>query len=96
MHRRCQDDPFPGKGGLYNKSRWASKGQWVSYAANHLATATLEKLAGARHANLMTEMVYAIAEIDLSYVSVLSKDECSSDWNALPAPESRRAWAMPG
>ena len=100
VHHRYQDDPFSGKGGLYNKSRWASKGQLVSYAADHLATSTLEKLAGARHANLMTEMVYAMAEIDSSLVSVLSEEERPSDWDALPARESTRtvgdAWLEAG
>jgi len=51
VHRRYRDDPFSGKGGLHNKSRWASKGQLVSYAADHLATATLEKLSGVQRAD---------------------------------------------
>lgn len=91
VHERYQDDPFSGKGGLYNKSRWASKGQLVSYAADHLATATLEKLAGVQRADLMTEMVYAKAEIDPAHEAVLSEDRLPTNWDALPAPDATRA-----
>jgi len=91
VHRRYQEDPFSGKGGLQNKSRWASKGQLVSYAADHLATATLETLAGVQRADLMTEMVYAKAEIDSEHEAVLSKDELPAGWDALPAPDATRA-----
>lgn len=91
VHRRYQNDPFSGKGGLHNKSRWASKGQLVSYAADHLATATLEKLAGVQRADLMTEMVYAKAEIDAAHAAVLSEDELPHGWDALPAPGATRA-----
>ena len=90
IHKQYQDDPFSGKGGLYNKSRWASRGQLVSYAADHLATATLETLAGVQRADLMTEMVFARAEIDAQHESVLSKDQLPPDWNALPASDQTR------
>ena len=91
VHQRYQDDPFSGKSGLHNKSRWASKGQLVSYAADHLATATLEKLAGVRRADLMTEMVYAKAEIDAMHEAILPEEELSPGWDALPAPSATRA-----
>jgi RES domain-containing protein len=90
VHKRYQDDPFSGKGGLYNKSRWASKGQLVSYASDHLATATLEKLAGVQRADLMSEMVYAKAEIDDALATVLPSDHLPGNWDALPAPDSTR------
>ena len=79
VHKQYQDNPFSGKGGLYNKSRWASRGQLVSYAADHLATATLEKLTGVQRAGLMTEMV-----------AVLSKDDLPRDWDELPAADATR------
>lgn len=91
VHQRYHDDPFSGKGGLHNKSRWASKGQLVSYAADHLATATLEKLAGVQRADLMAEMVYAKAELDDAYATVLPDDQLPNDWNALPASEGTRS-----
>jgi len=100
VHERYRDDPFSGKGGLRNKSRWASKGQLVSYAADHLATATLEKLAGVKRADLMTEMVYAKAEIEPEHEAVLSEDQLPTGWDALPAPEATRtvgdAWLETG
>jgi RES domain-containing protein len=90
VHKRYQDDPFSGKGGLYNKSRWASKGQLVGYASDHLATATLEKLAGVQRADLMAEMVYAKAEIDDAYTTVLSPEQLPKGWDAIPAPDATR------
>jgi RES domain-containing protein len=90
VHHRYQDDPFSGKGGLYNKSRWASKGQLVGYASDHLATATLEKLAGVQRGDLMSEMVYARAEIDDAYTTTLPREQLPANWNALPAPDGTR------
>lgn len=90
VHKRYQDDPFSGKGGLYNKSRWASKGQLVGYASDHLATATLEKLAGVQRGDLMGEMVYARAEIDDAYTTALPREQLPENWRALPAPGETR------
>lgn len=91
VHKQYRDDPFSGKGGLYNKSRWASKGQLVSYAADHLATATLEKLAGVQRADLMSEMVYAKADIDAALVRTLASDQLPDHWDALPALDATRS-----
>lgn len=90
VHERYRDDPFSGKGGLHHRSRWASKGQLVSYATDHLATATLEKLAGIVRADLMTDMVYAKAEIESEQEGVLAADELPEDWDALPASDATR------
>lgn len=89
-HKRYQDDPFSGAGGLHYSSRWASKGQRVSYAADHLATATLEKIAGVQRADLLSEMVFVRAEIDAGYAQVLPESDLPGDWNQLPAPASTR------
>lgn len=90
VHQRYADAPFSGEGGLHYHSRWASKGQRVSYAADHLALAALEKIAGVQRADLLTEMVYVRAEIDASHVKVLSKDDWPEDWDALPANHATR------
>ncbi len=90
VHKQYQDAPFSGKGGLYNKSRWASRGQLVSYAADHLATATLEKLTGLQRADLMTEMVYARAEIEAEHTSTISEDDLPDGWDQLPATDATR------
>jgi RES domain-containing protein len=90
VHKQYQDDPFSGKGGLYNKSRWASRGQLVSYAADHLATATLETLTGLQRADLMAEMVYARAEIDAEHTSTLPEEDLPDGWDRLPATNATR------
>lgn len=90
VHQQYQDDPFSGKGGLYNKSRWVSRGQLVSYAADHLATATLEKLTGVQRADLMTEMVFARAEIDAKHAAVLPDEDLPDGWDQLPATDTTR------
>ena len=89
-HERYADEPFSGKGGLQYRSRWASKGQLVSYAADHLATATLEKIAGVGRAELLTEMVYAKATIDPERVDELPEDELPENWDALPPTDATR------
>lgn len=89
-HERYADEPFSGKGGLHYRSRWASKGQLVSYASNHLATATLEKIAGVGRADLLTEMMYAKAEVDAALVDALSEETLPESWDALPPTEATR------
>lgn len=91
VHEQYRDAPFSGKGGLYNKSRWVSKGQLVSYASDHLATATLEKLTGVGRADLMEEMVYAKAEISSEHEAILPEEELPDAWDDLPAPDATRA-----
>jgi len=90
IHERYADEPFSGKGGLHYRSRWASKGQLVSYASGHLATATLEKIAGVKRADLLTEMVYVKAEVEPSHVDVLPSEELPAHWDALPPKEATR------
>lgn len=89
-HERYADEPFSGKGGLQYRSRWASKGQLVSYASDHLATATLEKIAGVKRADLLTEMVYVKAEVEPSHVDVLPSENLPADWDALPPKDATR------
>lgn len=89
-HQRYTDEPFSGKGGLHYRSRWASKGQLVSYASGHLATATLEKIAGVKRPDLLTEMVYVKAEVDRDLVDVLPREELPEDWDALPPTDATR------
>ena len=75
-HERYREAPFSGRGGLQYGSRWASKGQLVSYAADHLATAALEKIAAtAGRADLLAEMVFVKAEVDAAEVDELSRSE---------------------
>lgn len=89
-HERYAEKPFSGKGGLRYRSRWASKGQLVSYASDHLATATLEKIAGVKRADLLTEMVFVKAEVEPSHVDVLPSKDLPADWDALPPKETTR------
>ncbi len=89
-HERYAEVPFSGEGGLHYRSRWASKGQRVSYAADHLATATLEKIAGVRRADLLAEMVYVRAEIAAAHVMALPEEDWPEDWHVLPAKDATR------
>lgn len=91
VHERYAEAPFSGEGGLHYRSRWASKGQRVSYAADHLALATLEKIASVQRADLLSEMVFVRAEIAVTRVEELSNDHLPDGWDALPAGEAARA-----
>ena len=100
-HQRYRNEPFSGKGGLRYSSRWASKGQLVSYAADHLATAALVKIAAAAgRADLLTQMIFVKAEVDAAQVKELPSGEWPEDWDQLPAPDSTRqvgdAWLEEG
>lgn len=90
-HERYRDEPFSGAGGLRFGSRWASKGRRVSYAADHLATAALEKIAGVQRADLLAEMVFVKAEIDTTHVTTLPERDWPEDWSRLPPPASTRS-----
>ena len=90
VHERFAGAPFSGEGGLLYASRWASKRQRVSYAADHLALAALEKIAGVQRVDLLSEMVYVKAEIASDHVAVLPEKELPDDWNALPPKEATR------
>ena len=89
-HERYSGEPFSGKGGLHYRSRWASKGQLVSYASGHLATATLEKMAGVKRPDLLTEMVYVKAAVNQELVDELPEAELPEDWDALPPTDATR------
>jgi len=89
-HQRYSGEPFSGKGGLHYRSRWASKGQLVSYASAHLATATLEKIAGVKRPDLLTEMVHVKAEVDRDLVDVLQSGELPENWDTLPPTDATR------
>lgn len=89
-HRRYADEPFSGEGGLHHRSRWASKGRLVSYASDHLATATLEKIAGVGRPDLLTEMVYVKAEVDWALADELPEEKLPEEWDALPPTEATR------
>ncbi|MFB6286871.1 MAG: RES family NAD+ phosphorylase, partial [Candidatus Bipolaricaulia bacterium] len=89
-HERYSGEPFSGKGGLHYRSRWASKGRLVSYASDHLATATLEKIAGVGRADLLTEMIYVKAEVAPELVGELPEEDLPEDWDALPPTDATR------
>ena len=90
-HERYREAPFSGEGGLRYNSRWASKGRRVSYAADHLATATLEKIAGVQRADLLTEMVFVKAEIDPTHVTTLPERGRPEGWDQIPPAAATRA-----
>ena len=90
LHQKYADEPFSGKGGLYASSRWASRGQLVAYAAESLALATLEKIAGAGTLNRLSEMVYVPADLREEDVRSRSKSELPDGWDRRPPGAASR------
>ena len=84
LHEKYSDEPFSGKGGLYASSRWASKGQLVSYAASSLALAALEKIAGAGRLSRLEEMVYVPAELESEEIRVIGEADLPEGWDRRP------------
>jgi RES domain-containing protein len=92
VHRNYVSDPFSGKGGLVASSRWASAGQLVSYAAESLALATLEKLAGAGQMSRLTELVYVVAALGEEAVHAPPTDALPTGWDRRPPGGASRAF----
>ncbi len=84
VHRRHQDAPYSGEGGLYASGRWHRQGRLVSYAAPSLALATLEKLAGVGSMKRLQEMVYVPAHLDTAVIGSVSPDDLPSGWDRRP------------
>lgn len=84
LHKKYSSEPFSGKGGLHASSRWASKGQLVSYAAGNLALAVLEKIAGAGRLGRLGEMVYVPAELSEEAVQAIDEPELPEGWDRRP------------
>ena len=84
VHEKYADDPFSGDGGLFAASRWASRGQRVSYAADSLALAALEKIAGAGQLTRLREMVWAVARLDEDAVEAPSLSDLPEGWDRRP------------
>lgn len=91
VHKEYADDPFSGEGGLYAASRWASRGQLVSYASESLALATLEKIAGAGRLGRLRQMVYVPAALRKKDIQVLKKNELPEEWDRRPPGTASRA-----
>ena len=84
LHKKYSAEPFSGKGGLYASSRWASKGQLVSYAAGNLALAALEKIAGAGRLSRLGEMAYVPAELSEEAIQVFGEADLPEGWDRRP------------
>ena len=91
VHQKYADTPFSGKGGLYAASRWASQGQLFSYAAEHLALAVLEKIAGMGRLNRLSKMVYAPAALRKQDVQGMENIELPDGWDRRPPGNASRA-----
>jgi len=92
VHQKYADGPFSGKGGLYAASRWARRGQLVSYAAESLALATLEILAGAGNWSRLSKMVFIEAEIDDGAIWTPDVRDLPEEWDRLPPGHASRAF----
>jgi RES domain-containing protein len=92
VHLKYAGEPFSGKGGLMASSRWASKGRLVSYAAESLALAVLEKIAGAGRMSRLTEMVYVAAELDEAAIYAPPEEDLPSGWDRRPPGDASRGF----
>ncbi|NBF39501.1 MAG: RES domain-containing protein [Spirochaetes bacterium] len=90
VHQKYARDPFSGKGGLVAPSRWAHAGQLVSYAAESLALAALEKIAGAGRMSRLTEMVYVTADITERAIFKPAITDLPAEWDRRPASTASR------
>ena len=92
VHRKYAADPYSGRGGLHANSRWASRGRLVSYAADNLALATLEMIAGAGSMKRLREMVYAPADIADRALLRPDRDEFPDGWDRRPPGPASRSY----
>jgi RES domain-containing protein len=92
VHRTYAADPYSGRGGLHANSRWASRGRLVSYAADNLALATLEMIAGAGSMKRLREMVYAPADIADRALLLPNRDEFPDGWDRRPPGPASRSY----
>jgi RES domain-containing protein len=90
LHVKYADEPFSGEGGLHASSRWASKGQRVTYAADSLALAVLEKVAGAGRLKRLREMMYVPARLDRDSVQGRERDDLPEGWDRRPPGAASR------
>lgn len=90
LHRKYASEPFSGKGGLVAPSRWASAGQLVSYAAESLALAALETIAGAGRMGRLTDMVYVAATLNEAAIHAPPKERLPDGWNRRPPGDASR------
>lgn len=90
LHRKYASEPFSGKGGLVAPSRWASAGQLVSYAAESLALAALETIAGAGRMGRLTDMVYVAATLNQAAIHAPPKERLPDGWNRRPPGDAAR------
>jgi RES domain-containing protein len=90
VHRNYASEPFSGRGGLVASSRWASAGQLVSYAAESLALATLEKIAGAGQMSRLTELVYVVGALREEAVHTPPIDALPTGWDRRPPGDASR------
>lgn len=92
VHRKYAGAVFSGEGGLFHASRWASRGQLVSYASESLALAVLEKLTGIDRLSRLSEMVYAVGELDETLIEAIEVRDLPSEWDRHPAGTASRAF----
>jgi len=92
VHQKYAEDPFSGKGGLYAASRWANRGQLVSYAAESLALATLEILAGAGNWRRLANMVFVEATLEDEAIWTPEEADLPEGWNRLPPGKASQAF----
>lgn len=91
IHQRHAAEPYSGRGGLVSESRWASKGRLVSYAAEHLALATLERIGGAGRLDRLDEMIYVCASLKETAIESVDESRLPNGWARRPPSDISRS-----
>ena len=77
---------FDGEGARINGGRWNTAGIRVAYAAQSVALATLEVLAGLQKTSLLPSYSLVSIQFDQSEVEVLPRVLLPANWRTFPAP----------
>ena len=88
---RYANSAFDGEGARLNGGRWNTAGIRVAYAAQSVALATLEVLAGLQKTSLLPFYSLISVQFDESDVDVLPLASLPANWRAYPAPSELQA-----
>ena len=83
---------FTGEGGLYVEGRWHSKGHRIVYAAESRALASLEIMANIPGREQLRRQTWVIALAELPAELIERPARFPTDWRAVPAKDSTRAF----
>jgi RES domain-containing protein len=89
--RRYASAAFDGEGARLYGGRWSSAGTRVAYAAQSVALATVEVLAGLGKMSLLPSYSLVSVRFDESEMEVLPLSSLPANWRTYPAPPELQA-----